>query len=93
MNQSKHIKQEIPLEKLHDFQLKIVGDKVSSQQFISINGLKVGTAAGDENLGHGIGTIELILEPTKKPSLSITYHKGFIKKEVADCLGLEKVYR
>lgn len=91
--ESNIVTKQIPLEKLHEFQLKIAGDKISAEQLIIINGLKIATETGDDSMGNGIGTIELILAPAEKPKLSITYHKKQIEKEVADCLGLEKVYR
>lgn len=83
---------QIPLEKLHDFQLKVIGDNKCAEQLIIINGIEIGTGASEENKGKGIGTIELILEPSEKPKLSIHYHKRLILEEVANALGLQKVF-
>lgn len=85
--------QQISPNELHDFQIKMVGDEKCAEQLIVINGLKFGAGAGDENKGKGIDTIELILDPAEKPKVSITYHKRLITEEVAESLGLKKVYR
>ena len=87
------VTQQIPQEKLYDFQLQMVGDERCSEQLIIINGLKFGTGAGDENKGKGIGTIKFVLDPYEKPKVSINYHKRMITEEAADSLGLKKYDR
>lgn len=85
--------QEVPLEKLNVFNLRVINEGVSANQLLSINNFQFGTEAGAENKGEGIGVVQLILAPNEKPKLLITYHKYLIEEEVARCLGLKKEYR
>lgn len=84
------VTQQIPNEKIKTLRLEIDGNKKGYEQIIVINDLKIGTHAGNENKGHGIGILKIVLPSSEKPKVFVEYHKRLVSEEVADSLGLEK---
>ena len=75
------VKQKIPAEKLNDIFIVVNGQKkVGQENKIIINGIEI---------ARGIKRVELILDATEYPELTIEYGTHLIPQEICDALGLE----
>lgn len=90
MNQSKHIKQKIPTEKLQEVQIKMNGQENCALGIVSINGIKFGVGDDGDNHGKGIHGFSLSLSADRKPEITVYYHPHLATKEACEALGIEK---